>query len=46
VIIDSKLKVAGFESLISIFLAVREFNFSLSGMVGFDLCGKTAGWPV
>src|SRR5207342_2116293 len=22
---------------------VREFNFSLSGLVGFDLCGKTAG---
>lgn len=22
---------------------VREFNFSLNGLVGFDLCGKTAG---
>jgi D-lactate dehydrogenase len=22
---------------------VREFNFSLSGLVGFDLCGKTVG---
>jgi D-lactate dehydrogenase len=22
---------------------VREFNFSLGGLVGFDLCGKTAG---
>src|SRR5271165_181852 len=25
------------------FNRVREFNFSLSGLVGFDLCGKTAG---
>src|ERR1700751_2348075 len=25
------------------FNRVREFNFSLNGLVGFDLCGKTAG---
>ena len=25
------------------FNRVREFNFSLGGLVGFDLCGKTAG---
>lgn len=25
------------------FNRVREFNFSLRGLVGFDLCGKTAG---
>jgi Lactate dehydrogenase and related dehydrogenases len=25
------------------FNRVREWNFSLSGLVGFDLCGKTAG---
>ncbi|MCH2535353.1 MAG: 2-hydroxyacid dehydrogenase [Bdellovibrionales bacterium] len=25
------------------YLRVREFNFSLDGLVGFDLCGKTVG---